>query len=131
MTALPDFSNQRMLAGVCLWLSQKLGWSVWGLRAAAVLGLWLNPLITGIVYLVTGWWVNRDRIPESEGQSVQRGTRGKHRRPPVVIDQQPGRVKSQRDDSAQGQPDIHAHSEKVEALLRRYRALDEQLDRRA
>ena len=133
MTGLPDFSRQRMLAGVCLHLATKLGWSVWGFRAAALLALWINPLITGVVYLAGGWWINRERSPGSDrsGTGSESGERANATsRRPVVIDQKPRRVEEP-SQQAEDTPEIHAHSERVEELLERYRALDEQLKRRA
>ena len=40
-----------LLAGVCAALAQRLGWSVWALRALFVLGLFIQAIGTGVVYI--------------------------------------------------------------------------------
>ena len=141
MTGLPDFSRQRMLAGVCLWLATKLGWNVWGFRAAALLALWINPLLTGVVYLAGGWWINRGEQQGSDQAKSEPETHSR-RRSPVIIDHKPtawsvnpGQADVSPEPASDRQEDgreaIHAHSRKVEELLQRYRTLDERLDRQA
>lgn len=41
-----------VLAGVCAELSRRLGWNVWAIRGLFVLGLLIQTLATGVVYLV-------------------------------------------------------------------------------
>ena len=41
-----------LLAGVCANLAQRLGWSVWALRALFVLGLFIHAVGTGVVYII-------------------------------------------------------------------------------
>lgn len=49
------------LGGVCARGADVLGWNVYGLRGAAVLLLWLAPLLTGGAYLLAAWWLRRER----------------------------------------------------------------------
>lgn len=41
-----------LLAGVCAEVARRLGWNVWVIRLLFVVGLFVNALVTGVVYLV-------------------------------------------------------------------------------
>jgi phage shock protein PspC (stress-responsive transcriptional regulator) len=44
--------DDALLAGVCANLAQRLGWSVWALRALFVIGLFIHAIGTGVIYIV-------------------------------------------------------------------------------
>ena len=48
----PNRHDGALLAGVCAALAQRLGWSVWALRALFVLGLFIQAIGTGVVYIL-------------------------------------------------------------------------------
>ena len=48
----PNRHDGALLAGVCAALAQRLGWSVWALRALFVLGLCIQAIGTGVVYIL-------------------------------------------------------------------------------
>ncbi|NND44047.1 MAG: PspC domain-containing protein [Xanthomonadales bacterium] len=48
-----------LLAGVCSGLAQRLGWNAWALRALFVIGLFVETIGTGLVYLVLAFIVPR------------------------------------------------------------------------
>lgn len=53
VTATGNFCRRHegaLLAGVCADLAERLGWNVWALRALAVLGLFIDALVTALVY---------------------------------------------------------------------------------
>ncbi|MDX1459440.1 MAG: PspC domain-containing protein [Xanthomonadales bacterium] len=62
-----------LLAGVCAWVARRFGWSAWALRALFVLGLLIEPITTGIVYLVLAFVL--PRIPQT-GQTESRRAHG-------------------------------------------------------
>ena len=41
-----------LLAGVCAGLASRLGWNVWAIRALFVLGLLIQTIATGVVYVL-------------------------------------------------------------------------------
>ena len=41
-----------LLAGVCASLAQRLGWNAWAIRALFVLGLFIQAIGTGVVYIL-------------------------------------------------------------------------------
>ena len=41
-----------LLAGVCARIAQALGWNTWAVRGLAVLGLFIDALTTGAIYLL-------------------------------------------------------------------------------
>jgi len=41
-----------LLAGVCAGLAQRLGWNAWAIRALFVLGLLIQTIGTGVVYVL-------------------------------------------------------------------------------
>ena len=47
----PNRHDGALLAGVCATLAHRLGWSVWALRALFVLGLFIQAIGTGVVYI--------------------------------------------------------------------------------
>ncbi len=48
----PNYHDGALLAGVCATLAHRLGWSVWALRALFVLGLFIQAIVTGVVYIL-------------------------------------------------------------------------------
>jgi phage shock protein PspC (stress-responsive transcriptional regulator) len=41
-----------LLAGVCAGLAQRLGWNAWAIRALFVLGLFIQAIGAGVVYIL-------------------------------------------------------------------------------
>jgi phage shock protein PspC (stress-responsive transcriptional regulator) len=41
-----------LLAGVCAGLAQRLGWNAWAIRVLFVLGLFIQTIGTGVVYVL-------------------------------------------------------------------------------
>lgn len=48
-----------LLAGVCSGIAQRLGWNAWALRALFVIGLFVETIATGVVYLLLALIVPR------------------------------------------------------------------------
>ena len=44
--------EKALLAGVCAWLAQRLGWDLWAIRVLLLIGLLLAPLAVGGSYLL-------------------------------------------------------------------------------
>jgi phage shock protein PspC (stress-responsive transcriptional regulator) len=44
--------DDALLAGVCAELSRRLGWNAWAIRGLFVLGLLINAVAAGVVYIV-------------------------------------------------------------------------------
>lgn len=55
----PQRADGALLAGVCSGIAQRLGWNAWALRALFVIGLFVETIATGIVYLVLACVVPR------------------------------------------------------------------------
>jgi phage shock protein PspC (stress-responsive transcriptional regulator) len=45
-------SDDALLAGVCAEIARRLDWNVWVIRGLFVLGLFIQALATGVVYIV-------------------------------------------------------------------------------
>jgi len=59
-----------LLAGVCSGIARRLGWNAWALRALFVIGLFVQTIATGVVYLLLALVVPRlmpDAPTEEEG----------------------------------------------------------------
>lgn len=56
-----------LLAGVCAGISEKLGWNVWALRVLFIVGLLIQTLATGVVYIVLALLIPRwaGEVPET------------------------------------------------------------------
>lgn len=48
-----------LLAGVCSGIAQRLGWNAWALRALFVIGLFVQTIATGVIYLLLALVVPR------------------------------------------------------------------------
>lgn len=59
-----------LLAGVCARLAQTLGWNVWALRAMAVLGLFIDMLVAGGVYVLLAFVLPLLRPAEAEPEGL-------------------------------------------------------------
>ena len=63
-----------LLAGVCADIAQRLGWNTWALRALAVLGLFIDVLVTGGIYLLLAFLLpllrTRQEAPQAEELSA-------------------------------------------------------------
>ncbi|MEM1410737.1 MAG: PspC domain-containing protein [Pseudomonadota bacterium] len=44
--------DDALLAGLCAEIARRLGWNVWALRLLFVVGLFVNALVAGAVYLL-------------------------------------------------------------------------------
>lgn len=65
----PDGS---LLAGVCAGLADRLGWNVWAIRALFVLGLFIQTIGAGVVYVLLAVLLPRlgnSTAPEHSGKS--------------------------------------------------------------
>lgn len=58
---VPVAQSEGLIKGVCAWLASAAELPAWGVRAGAVLLLWLNPVLTGLAYLGLAWAVPADR----------------------------------------------------------------------
>lgn len=47
---LGDRVEGALLAGVCADLARRLGWNVWAVRAVAVIGLFIDAVVTALAY---------------------------------------------------------------------------------
>jgi phage shock protein PspC (stress-responsive transcriptional regulator) len=58
-----------LLAGVCAGLAKKLGWNAWAIRALFVLGLFIQTIGTGVIYILLAVILPRldhSKAPEPE-----------------------------------------------------------------
>lgn len=55
----PQRAEGALLAGVCSGIAQRLGWNAWALRALFVIGLFVQTIATGMVYLLLALVVPR------------------------------------------------------------------------
>jgi len=69
-----------LLAGVCANLAQRLGWSVWALRALFVLGLFIHALGTGAVYVILALVLPRTGGEEDTGPGLSSPELGERER---------------------------------------------------
>jgi phage shock protein PspC (stress-responsive transcriptional regulator) len=64
-----------LLAGVCAGLAQRLGWNAWAIRAIFVLGLFIQTIGTGVVYVLLAFLLPRfdsgTREPEPDLKSEE------------------------------------------------------------
>lgn len=60
-----------LLAGVCADMAQRLGWNVWAFRGLAILGLFLNVLVTGGIYLALACMLPLIRTKPEQSESDQ------------------------------------------------------------
>lgn len=52
MNRSPYRPDGALLAGVCAEVGRRLGWNPWALRALFLVGLLVEPLATGVAYLI-------------------------------------------------------------------------------
>ena len=63
-----------LLAGVCAGLAQRLGWNAWAIRVLFVLGLFIQTIGTGVVYILLAILLPRfggEKTPEPALKSDQ------------------------------------------------------------
>jgi len=75
----PGRRDGALLGGVCVILAQRLGWNVWALRVVFLLGLAIQTIATGLVYLLLAYLLNRFDQGDQKGpllKSSELGTRG-------------------------------------------------------
>lgn len=68
----PRRADGALLAGVCAGLGQRLGWNPWALRALFVIGLFVQTIATGAVYVLLALVVPRfaGSAPQERGLSA-------------------------------------------------------------
>jgi phage shock protein PspC (stress-responsive transcriptional regulator) len=67
----PQRADGALLAGVCATLAQRLGWNAWALRALFVLGLFIQTIATGVIYLLLALLVPRFATASDDPEPLQ------------------------------------------------------------
>lgn len=85
-----------LLAGVCSGIAQRLGWNAWALRALFVIGLFVETIATGVIYLLLALIVPRCIVerPAAEASGLE-------------------------------SPELRGRNERIADLERRFRELEE------
>lgn len=84
MTSRPPVAHTgedgALLAGVCAGLARRLGWNAWALRAVFIIGLFIQTIATGLVYLLLALLLPRfggGSAPEPKLKSSELGARSR------------------------------------------------------
>jgi phage shock protein PspC (stress-responsive transcriptional regulator) len=73
----PQRADGALLAGVCATLAQRLGWNAWALRALFVLGLFIQTIATGVIYLLLALLVPRFATASDDPEPLQSADLGR------------------------------------------------------
>lgn len=73
----PRRADGALLAGVCATLAQRLGWNAWALRALFVLGLFIQTIATGVIYLLLALLVPRIAAVSDDPEPLQSADLGR------------------------------------------------------